>query len=144
MENQTNQNQGQTTQVPPQQIVAKLARLSTLLQDIQQLAEEYREAFSETITLRIKRTNMNETIKAECDNGYKLTLNTNTIYMYLEVPKGGGYRIFQDGEGPVGLVTTVPVECWNRLITALEELIRKKLDEIAYMKNFYYTFIHTA
>jgi hypothetical protein len=133
----------QKTQIPPQQIVAKLARLSTLLQDVQKLAEEYNEAFISTISLRIKGTNMHETIRVECDNGYKVEFNTNTIYMYLETPKKGGYRIFQNGEAPVGLVKEVPLECWDRINTALEELIRRKLDEIAYMRNLYYTYTHT-
>ncbi len=135
----------QKTQVPPQQIVSKLSRLASLLGDIQRLAEEYREVYYTKIELKVKGTNMNETLTVECD-GYKVTFSLNDVYMYIESRHNGisGRAILRNGEGHIGDILTVPVQCWDKLIGALEDLIRRKLDEIAYMRNLYYTYIHTA
>ena len=135
------ENQTQTQQVP--QIVGRLVRISALLGDIQKLAEEYNEAYLRTISLKVKGTNMREVLEVSCDNGYKVKFNTNTVYMYLETPKEG-YRVFGDGEAPVGFIKDVPLECWDKLIAALEDLIRRKLNEIEFMRSLYYTYTRTA
>ncbi len=137
------QNPNQPDQVPPQQIVAKMSRLAALLNDIQRLAEEYSDAYLQTISLKIKGTNMYEILEFQCENGYKIKFNTNDVYMFIEIPGKGGYRVIQGGEGAVGDIITVPLECWDKLNKELEDLIRRKLDEIAYMKNFYYIYTST-
>jgi hypothetical protein len=136
----------QKTQVPPQQIVARLAKISALLEDAQKLAERYREAYYTKVELKVKGTNMNEKLTIEC-NDYKVTFNTNDIYMYIETQHGGhinGHVVLRNGEGYVGDIVAIPLECWDKLVAMLENLIHRKLDEIAYMRNFYNIYVYTA
>jgi hypothetical protein len=137
------ENQTQTpNQVPPQQIVARLAKISALLQDLQKVTEEYKEAYYTKVELKVKGINLYENIEIQC-NHYGVSLDVNRVYMFLKTGNSGR-MILKDGEGYVGDIVMVPLECWDKLIGALEDLIRRKLDEIGYLRNLYYTYVHTA
>ncbi len=132
-----------TTQVPPQEIVSKLSRLSVLLSDLRRVADERNEKYYEKISIGISSTNTYETIEFECGNGYAVHFETGSVYMFLTTPKGGR-MIFDHGTGAIGDIAKVPLECWDRLNKEIEELIRRKLNEIEYLNKLYYTYKTTA
>ncbi len=133
----------QTTQVPPpQEVISKLSRLSTLLADVKRVASEYWEVYHLQVDIGISGTNCFRNLSIQCDN-YAIEFSTDNVYLFLKSPDGGR-RILQNGKGSVGDILTVPLQCWEKLISALENLIREKVNKIDYMRRFYYTYKTTA
>ncbi len=138
------ENQNQIpNQVPVQKVVAKLSRLAALLGDLKRAGDEYWGAYRQEIDLGISGMNVYEHVDIECGNGYMLSFNPNTVYVYLKTPDKGGYRVLDHGKGAIGDVLSVPEECWDRLIHTVEGLIRKKDDEIERFTRFYRIFTAT-
>ncbi len=137
-----NQNPNQpTTEIPPQQVVSKLGRLAVLLTDVKRMADEYWEAYNEKVSLGVSGTNWYERIEVQCGD-YSAELSLGDVYLFLRTPNGG-YRIFQHGDGSVGDVLSVPMECWDALIKAVEDVIRRGVDKIERMRRFYHVYTGT-
>jgi hypothetical protein len=130
-----------TTQVPPQEVVDKLSRLSTLLADVKRMASEYWEAYRLTIELGVSETDWHQTLDIRCGD-YVMFFNTRRVYLVLRTPYGEEYRVLDNGKGSVGDILSVPIQCWDALIRAVENLIREKVNKIEYLRKLYH--IYTA
>ena len=110
-----------------------------MLADLKHAEEERFERYHEKISLGVSNTGAYETIEFECGNGYAVEFRVDSVYMFLRGPNGG-HMVLNHGDGAVGDIAKVPLECWDRLISEIENLTRKKLDEIEYLVRFYNIF----
>ncbi|PMB77631.1 MAG: hypothetical protein C0177_02735 [Fervidicoccus fontis] len=127
-----------------QQVATRLSRLATLLKDLKQVVDEYWEMYRQEIDLGISSMNIYEHVDIECSNGYVLSFNPNTVYVYLKTPDKGGYRVLDYGKGMVGDVLSTPIECWDKLNEVVEDLIRRKIETIERLRRLYYVHTSTA
>jgi hypothetical protein len=128
-------------EIPPQEVISKLGRLSTLLADVKRAVDEYWDVYHQQIDIRVGGTNCFKTLNIQCGNGYSMEFNVNTIYLLLKGPNDSR-KILQGGKGSIGDIVNVPLECWDALIRAVENLIREKVNEIEYLRKLYH--IYTA
>ncbi len=136
------QTQNKNNEIPPQEIIAKLSRLTTLLNDLKQAVNEYWDIYNQQIDIRVNGTNCFKTLNIQCDNGYAMEFNVNDIYLLLKGPNDSR-KILQGGKGSIGDLVRVPLECWQALIKAVEDLIREKLNEIEYLYRLYHIYTST-
>ncbi len=133
------ENQTQTQQIQPQVVAGKLSRLATLLADLKRAQEERNTHYYEKVSLGVSGMGVYETLNFECGNGYAVEFHTDDVYLFLKGPNGGR-MIMRHGVAYIGEILEVPVECWDKLIKNLEDLIRKKVDEIEHLVRAYHTF----
>ncbi len=129
-------------EIPPQEVISKLGRLSTLLADVKRAADEYWEWYHKQIDIRVSGTNCFKTLNIQCGNGYSMEFDVNSIYLFLKGPDGGR-AVLKNGKGSIGDVASVPLQCWEALVKEIENLIREKVDKIEYLARFYRIFTAT-